>query len=113
MAGISRAERERRAKAKIDAVFDGDPSRPIGVTVAEWTPEAKARVEAFKADLGRFGNIQVLDPGIDFNYLTALCAALPFSGTTKAWEPLTFADRLEAAKVNAELILRAVGERNG
>ena len=30
-----------------------------------------------------------------------------------AWEPLTFEMRLEAAKVNAEAILRAVAERGG
>lgn len=48
----------------------------------------------------------------DEAYLQALCAALPFSGVAKAWEPLTFEMRLEAAKVNADAILRAVAERN-
>ena len=90
MAGISRAERERRALAQ------GKPPLIVDV-VTDKIPAPKPALYA-----------------TDGFFLTALCAALPYSGVPKdAWTPLTFADRLEAAKVNAELILRAVGERNG
>ena len=80
MAGISKAEREKRAASK-DA--------------PQATITALPYVESDEA------------------YLQALCAALPFSGVAKAWEPLTFEMRLEAAKVNADAILRAVAERGG
>lgn len=73
MAGISKAERERRASQN--------------------APQATIPVK------------------VDRDYLTALCAALPFSGKQiDPWTPLTFEDRLAAAKVNARLILDAARE---
>jgi len=73
MAGITKAERERRAALK-----------------PKDAPQAAQ---------------------IDLAYLHALCAALPYSGrSVDAFTPLTFEDRLEAAKANARLLLAAAGE---
>ena len=89
MAGISKAERERRKAegATLTPPVTGKRQQEGQRMLDPWTGESNA-------------------------YLHALCAALPFSGVAKAWEPLTFEMRLEAAKVNAEAILRAVAERN-
>lgn len=80
MAGISKAERERRAAAKV--VYS-----PATITTDE---------------LARIANA-----GANMVYLHALCAALPFSGKPNGQGVISFEDRLADAKVKARLILEA------
>lgn len=102
MAGISKAERERRAAAKAH-----DDARPMGVTAAEWTPEARARMNAILAQPLSAGRMVMLPPDVDVYLLHAICAALPFSGKPNGQGVISFEDRLADAKVKARLILEA------
>lgn len=128
MAGISKAEREKRA-TKEAPIWEakcgtcGQDKMPSSGCGNVWhQPYAVAHRLAHGVRTPKVvdvvtDKIPTTPPralyASDGFYLTALCAALPFSGIAKAWEPLTFEMRLEAAKVNADLILRAVAERGG
>ena len=126
MAGISKAEREKRADLAV-LVAAGDELDSAALVLGMFRPkdatdasfrgyvmaglsqrrlDAQRRMEPLAdATINRAG--KVIAKPIDRDLLHALCAALPFSGKPNGQGVISFEDRLADAKVKARLILEA------